>query len=92
MHIRWHGKQQFMQNPLPLLQRIELATSILNLAIFYAMGNTLVPLGLHGNAVVKSLADLAPIRKTIFYKGIMPSEKVLDFPVDCNTLTGSVNL
>ena len=25
-------------------------------------------------------------------KGIMPSEKVLDFPVDCNTLTGSVNL
>ena len=30
--------------------------------------------------------------KTIFYKGIMPSEKVLDFPVDCNTLTGSVNL
>ena len=33
-----------------------------------------------------------PERKTIFYKGIMPSEKVLDFPVDCNTLTGSVNL
>lgn len=30
--------------------------------------------------------------KTIFYKGIMPSEKVLDLPVDCNTLTGSVNL
>ena len=30
--------------------------------------------------------------ETIFYKGIMPSEKVLDFPVDCNTLTGSVNL
>lgn len=29
---------------------------------------------------------------TIFYKGIMPSEKVLDLPVDCNTLTGSVNL
>lgn len=32
------------------------------------------------------------LRQTIFYKGIMPSEKVLDFPVDCNTLTGSVNL
>lgn len=32
------------------------------------------------------------IMETIFYKGIMPSEKVLDFPVDCNTLTGSVNL
>ena len=32
------------------------------------------------------------IDQTIFYKGIMPSEKVLDFPVDCNTLTGSVNL
>ena len=31
-------------------------------------------------------------QETIFYKGIMPSEKVLDFPVDCNTLTGSVNL
>lgn len=33
-----------------------------------------------------------PIAKTILDKGIMPSEKVLDFPVDCNTLTGSVNL
>ena len=32
-----------------------------------------------------------PLFKTIFYKGIMPSEKVLDFPVDCNILTGSVN-
>ena len=32
------------------------------------------------------------VEETIFYKGIMPSEKVLDFPVDCNTLTGSVNL
>ena len=32
------------------------------------------------------------INETIFYKGIMPSEKVLDLPVDCNTLTGSVNL
>ena len=31
-------------------------------------------------------------RETILDKGIMPSEKVLDFPVDCNTLTGSVNL
>ena len=30
--------------------------------------------------------------ETIFYKGIMPSEKVLDLPVDCNTLAGSVNL
>ena len=29
---------------------------------------------------------------TIFYKGIMPSEKILDLPVDCNTLTGCVNL
>ena len=32
------------------------------------------------------------VRLTIFYKGIMPSEKILDFPVDCNFLTGSVNL
>lgn len=32
------------------------------------------------------------INQTILDKGIMPSEKVLDFPVDCNTLTGSVNL
>lgn len=31
-------------------------------------------------------------KETIFYKGIMPSEKVLDLPMDCNTLTGSVNL
>ena len=36
--------------------------------------------------------DYSQIWETIFYKGIMPSEKVLDFPVDCNTLTGSVNL
>ena len=36
--------------------------------------------------------DCYSIMQTIFYKGIMPSEKVLDFPVDCNTLTGSVNL
>ena len=36
--------------------------------------------------------DVDAVYKTIFYKGIMPSEKVLDFPVDCNTLTGSVNL
>ena len=33
-----------------------------------------------------------PKQQTILDKGIMPSEKVLDFPVDCNTLTGSVNL
>ena len=39
-----------------------------------------------------ALAELYFQWKTIFYKGIMPSEKVLDFPVDCNTLTGSVNL
>ena len=37
-------------------------------------------------------AQNAHYTETIFYKGIMPSEKVLDFPVDCNTLTGSVNL
>lgn len=35
---------------------------------------------------------LYPETETILDKGIMPSEKVLDFPVDCNTLTGSVNL
>ena len=35
---------------------------------------------------------LLSILQTILDKGIMPSEKVLDFPVDCNTLTGSVNL
>lgn len=39
-----------------------------------------------------SIDDDGYYRETIFYKGIMPSEKVLDFPVDCNTLTGSVNL
>ena len=33
-----------------------------------------------------------PETQTILDKGIMLSEKVLDFPVDCNTLTGSVNL
>ena len=35
---------------------------------------------------------VAVVLETILDKGIMPSEKVLDFPVDCNTLTGSVNL
>ena len=38
------------------------------------------------------ILDVYHLQETIFYKGIMPSEKVLDFPVDCNTLTGSVNL
>ena len=37
-------------------------------------------------------ADKAKEYITIFYKGIMPSEKILDLPVDCNTLTGCVNL
>ena len=44
---------------------------------------------------IGSMDDIQNLFKetiTIFYKGIMPSEKVLDFPVDCNTLTGSVNL
>ena len=43
----------------------------------------------------QELADLSHVsikQITIFYKGIMPSEKILDLPVDCNTLTGSVNL
>ena len=42
------------------------------------------------DAITSKLYDLS--KETIFYKGIMPSEQVLDFPVDCNTLTGSVNL
>lgn len=40
----------------------------------------------------KAKSMMSLITKTILDKGIMPSEKVLDFPVDCNTLTGSVNL
>lgn len=51
--------------------------------------NTLAKLG--KNEPV-SMDVLIRICETIFYKGIMPSEKVLDFPVDCNTLAGSVNL
>ena len=39
-----------------------------------------------------SVYDLYCYPLTIFYKGIMPSEKILDFPVDYNFLTGSVNL
>lgn len=42
--------------------------------------------------VIEHLSKGFEKKETIFYKGIMPSEKVLDFPVDCNTLTGSVNL
>ena len=42
-------------------------------------------------AVYNSYIDV-PDNLTILDKGIMPSEKVLDFPVNCNTLTGSVNL
>lgn len=43
---------------------------------------------------VDFISDVPDINviQTILDKGIMPSEKVLDFPVDCNTLTGSVNL
>ena len=44
------------------------------------------------NITSKQFKDYEKEIKTIFYKGIMPSEKVLDFPVDCNTLAGSVNL
>ena len=56
--------------------------------------------GVNGLSVTKHLQTLNPniivfivtSFQTILDKGIMPSEKVLDFPVDCNTLTGSVNL
>lgn len=44
------------------------------------------------SAAVPIHEDLDGKWETIFYKGIMPSEKVLDLPMDCNTLTGSVNL
>lgn len=46
------------------------------------------------NALTKESVAMAyyELLQTIFYKGIMPSEKVLDLPMDCNTLTGSVNL
>ena len=48
-------------------------------------------------AVSEAVASIEKSRdvkewQTIFYKGIMPSEKILDLPVDCNFLTGSVNL
>ena len=51
-----------------------------------------ITLAVAGVAFVIILVVLFAKRKTIFYKGIMPSEKVLDLPVDCNTLAGSVNL
>lgn len=54
---------------------------------FYSNG--FLELGRMGNIV--SLKNNFT-EQTILDKGIMPSEKVLDFPVDCNTLTGSVNL
>ena len=41
---------------------------------------------------ISMIVHYASYRETIFYKGIMPSEKILDLPVDCNFLTGSVNL
>lgn len=45
------------------------------------------------NAILcRTPQELYTALETILDKGIMPSEKVLDFPVDCNTLTGSVNL
>lgn len=34
----------------------------------------------------------ALLGQIVMYKGIMPSERVLDLPVDCNTLTGRVDL
>ena len=50
--------------------------------------------GIIGKYLARVTDDMlsAIYSQTIFYKGIMPSEKVLDLPVDCNTLTGSVNL
>lgn len=48
------------------------------------------PLELFEVVLRNRLADC--LAQTIFYKGIMPSEKILDLPVDCNFLTGSVNL
>lgn len=45
-----------------------------------------------GLGVISQQDDDITDYQTILDKGIMPSEKVLDFPVDCNTLTGSVNL
>ena len=42
--------------------------------------------------MLRELNVSIPEIQTILDKGIMPSEKVLDFPVDCNTLAGSVNL
>lgn len=51
----------------------------------------IVPVRNEANVLTVVLPGVAE-SQTIFYKGIMPSEKVLDFPVDCNTLTGSVNL
>lgn len=61
----------------------------LNLAIIMVL--SLLPFGI---TPAKAADDIgyATFFQTILDKGIMPSEKVLDFPVDCNTLTGSVNL
>ena len=58
--------------------------------------STSTAFNLFANAFVREKGMPFPVslskKETILDKGIMPSEKVLDFPVDCNTLTGSVNL
>ncbi len=75
------------------------------LVALIGVGGTL--LGMFGNSIVERAKAKSERRlyitkvrfdhefeiyQTIFYKGIMPSEKVSDLPVDCNTLAGSVNL
>lgn len=75
---------------------IERTSTVTTTAVFSKTGNERYLLKSQWDANGKSLVIImtfpSSADETIFYKGIMPSEKVLDFPVDCNTLTGSVNL
>lgn len=48
-HFCWHGEQQFMPNPLLLLQFIEAETSTLSFFLFYDIGTAFVPVYLHSN-------------------------------------------
>lgn len=60
--------------------------------LMYEKMEEFVHLQKQNNEILQDIEKNTANLQTIFYKGIMPSEKVLDFPVDCNTLTGSVNL
>jgi hypothetical protein len=82
-----------MQNGVPINSIDDIVRQYFNKEVSNYENNLTVLLD-NGNVASRGFSPYpySYILKTIFYKGIMPSEKILDLPVDCNFLTGSVNL